>query len=92
MKYRVLKQQRAVEELQKWARSGAKKTLKKIFDMLQELETHPRTGTGHPEPLSQDRTGQWSRRIDKKNRLIYSIHDDIVEVHLISLMGHYTPN
>ena len=50
---------------------------------------HPRTGTGKPEPLSGDRTGQWSRRITQKHRLIYEIFDTEVHVDVISAYGHY---
>jgi toxin YoeB len=41
------------------------------------------------EQLRGDRKGQWSRHIDKKNRLIYTIADEIVTVEVISARGHY---
>ena len=37
----------------------------KALKLIGELYDHPRTGTGHPEQLSGDRAGQWSRRITK---------------------------
>ena len=55
----------------------------------EELKEHPRTGTGHPEQLSGDRTGQWSRRITKKHRLVYEIHDTEVIVLVLTAYGHY---
>jgi len=33
--------------------------------------------------------GQWSRKIDKKNRLVYTINDEIVTVEVVSAKGHY---
>ena len=54
-----------------------------------ELQEHPRTGTGKPEPLSEGRAGQWSRRISQKHRLIYEIEDTIVKVDVLSAYGHY---
>lgn len=46
-------------------------------------------GTGKPEPLSGDRSGQWSRRITQKHRLIYEIEENIVTVDVLSAYGHY---
>ena len=65
------------------------KAYQKALKLISELYDHPRTGTGHPEQLSGDRSGQWSRRITKKHRLIYEIHDMEVVVLVISAYGHY---
>jgi toxin YoeB len=62
---------------------------KKANLLLEELQDHPKTGTGHPERLRGDRAGQWSRKIDKKHRLVYLIEEDIVIVVVLSAMGHY---
>lgn len=62
---------------------------KKVMQLVLELEEHPSTGTGHPKPLGSDRSGQWSRRIDKKHRLIYRIDDDVITVLVLSAYGHY---
>jgi toxin YoeB len=70
-------------------KNGGKTVTKKIEKLLLELIEHPRTGTGQVEQLIGNRQGQWSRRIDKKNRLIYTINDDIVTVEVISARGHY---
>jgi toxin YoeB len=63
--------------------------LRKISKLLQELEEHPETGTGKPEKMKYKKTEYWSRRIDKKHRMEYTIDNDIVNVLLISLWGHY---
>lgn len=65
------------------------KSYKKAEKLIAELETHPRTGTGHPHQLSGDRAGQWSRSITKKHRLVYSINDNEVTVLVIMAWGHY---
>ena len=62
---------------------------KKAIQLLNELMDHPKTGTGHPEQLKGDRSGQWSRQITKKHRLVYEIHDDVIEVLVLSSYGHY---
>lgn len=62
---------------------------KKATRLLVEIQEHPRTGTGKPEPLSGDRSGQWSRRINHKHRLVYEIEDTIIRVYVLSSYGHY---
>jgi toxin YoeB len=62
---------------------------KKILKLIDELHEHPTTGTGHPEPLSADKSGQWSRRITEKHRLIYQINETNVIVLVLSAYGHY---
>ena len=62
---------------------------KKVIKLVNELMDHPRTGTGKPEPLTGDRSGQWSRRITQRHRLIYEIFDTEVHVDVISAYGHY---
>ena len=40
----------------------------KAVKLLQEVLHHPRTGTGHPEPLTGERNEQWSRgTMESKN-------------------------
>ena len=62
------------------------KTLKKLLD---ELQIHPRTGTGKVEQLKHYAEETWSRRINKEHRLVYRIYDDVVEVLVLSTYGHY---
>ena len=64
-------------------------SFKKVVKLLTELALHPRTGTGKPEPLTGDRSGQWSRRITQKHRLVYEIHDTEVVVLVLTAYGHY---
>ena len=58
-------------------KNGGKTVTNKIEQLLVELIEHPRTGTGQVEQLRGCRQGQWSRRIDKKNRLIYTINEEL---------------
>lgn len=48
---------------------------KKLVKLLNELMEHPRIGTGHPEPLKSGDSLTYSRRISKKDRLIYDIYE-----------------
>ena len=54
-----------------------------------ELRTHPKTGTGHPEPLKGQPANRWSREITKKHRLVYRIFDTEVYVEVLTAYGHY---
>ena len=75
---------------QKIKKSGDKITFEKLKKILLELQIHPQTGTGNPEQLKHSLSGYWSRRLNKKDRLIYQIieePDNLVVV--ISALGHY---
>ncbi len=65
------------------------KAFAKVSRFIQELAEHPKTGTGHPEPLKGQPQGRWSREITKKHRLVYRIFDNEVVVLVISAYGHY---
>lgn len=80
---------KAKEDLRVLKYSGNKTAYSKVNSLIDELKEHPTTGTGQPEQLKYDLSGYWSRRIDKKNRLIYRIEEDIVTVVVISAIGHY---
>ena len=62
---------------------------KKVVSFIQELKEHPKTGTGHPEPLKGKPEGRWSRQISKKHRLVYRIFETEVVVLVIAAYGHY---
>lgn len=55
--------------------SQDKRTLKKINELLKEIQRTPFSGKGEPERLRENRSGQWSRRINQKDRLVYEIAD-----------------
>ncbi|MDR1983953.1 MAG: Txe/YoeB family addiction module toxin [Prevotellaceae bacterium] len=80
---------RAKKHLDFWKISGQKNILNKINALFEELEEHPRTGTGKPEQLKGDFSGFWSRKIDKKNRIIYKVDDENVVVLVVAAKGHY---
>lgn len=70
---------RAWEEYIEW-QSKDKKTLKRINRLLQEIDRNGYLCIGKPEPLSGDWSGFWSVRIDEKNRIVFRIVDDIIEI------------
>ncbi len=70
----------AWEEYLYW-QTQDKKTLRKINSLLKEVLRTPFTGSGMPEPLRGDKSGKWSRRINEKDRLVYSAEDGRIVVY-----------
>jgi toxin YoeB len=62
---------------------------RKLTHLLLELEQHPRTGTGKPEPLRGGGGNLYSRRITQKHRLLYEIHDETIIVLVLEVERHY---
>ena len=79
---------RAQEDLRK-LKKNEPAAFQKALKLLNELADHPKTGTGHPEPLKGTPEGRWSRQITKKHRLIYRIFETEVHVDVLSAYGHY---
>ncbi|WP_455589239.1 Txe/YoeB family addiction module toxin [Bacteroides rodentium] len=89
MAYIIEIEPKAVQDIAELKKSGNKTAITKIEKLLIELKEHPTTGTGQVEALKNNLSGFWSRRIDKFNRLIYTIKEEIVTVTVISAKGHY---
>lgn len=89
MAYIIKFEPKAVSDIAELKKAGNKAVITKIQKLLLEIQEHPKTGTGQVEPLKENLSGLWSRRIDKFNRLIYAIEEEIVTVIVISAKGHY---
>ncbi|KPD24309.1 MULTISPECIES: Txe/YoeB family addiction module toxin [Idiomarina] len=64
-----------------------KKTLKRINRLVADTKRSPFDGIGKPEPLKENLSGFWSRRIDDTNRLVYAADDSAITI--ISCRYHY---
>lgn len=64
-----------------------RKTLKRINQLIEDIQRTPFEGIGKPEPLKANLTGFWSRRIDDTNRLVYEISG--AQVNIVSCRYHY---
>ena len=62
-------------------------TLKRVNEIIKNAERDPFHGLGKPEPLKGELSGFWSRRIDDKNRRVYRVSQDTLEI--LSCRGHY---
>jgi toxin YoeB len=69
-----------------WQRQG-NKTLKRINRLVAETLRTPFEGIGKPEPLRENLSGFWSRRIDETHRLVYAVDDNRLTI--ISCRYHY---
>ena len=74
------------EEYVKW-QSEDKKVVKKINELIKDIERNGNEGIGKPEPLKHEFSGFWSRRITDKHRFIYRITEE--EIIIIACANHY---
>jgi hypothetical protein len=88
MRYIIDISDHADKIIRKWKKSNPQ-LFKKYQRIYHELADHPRTGTGHPEPLRGGNDITYSRRISAHDRIIYDIHDETVTVLVIDVEGHY---
>ncbi len=72
-------QDNAWEDYLYWQKQD-KKTLKRINDLLKDIDRNGYIGLGKPEPLTGSLSGFWSRRIDSKNRIVYRILNNQIEI------------
>lgn len=73
-------------DLQFWVRKNPK-IASKILKMVEATAREPFQGTGKPEPLVQNLSGFWSRRIDKEHRLVYEVTDK--QIKFVQCRFHY---
>jgi len=79
----------ALHDIEKHKKSGNKKIILKINNLLNELRVTPYSGTGKAEKLKYYDHPTWSRRISSKHRLVYRVSDEKLIVLVLSLWGHY---
>lgn len=76
----------AWDEYCSW-QSEDKKTLKKLNALIKDIQRDCYSGIGKPEPLKDNLSGWWSRRIDDKNRIVYK--QDGENIIIANCKGHY---
>ncbi len=83
---RIIFSKNSWEDYTSWLKED-KKILKKINELIKDIQRTPFDGLGSPEPLKYDLSGFWSRRIDREHRLVYQVFDD--ELLIYSCKYHY---
>jgi toxin YoeB len=64
-----------------------RKTLRRINALIQDTMRSPFAGIGKPEPLRENLSGFWSRRIDDTHRLVYTVEDGNLAI--VACRHHY---
>ena len=57
-----------------------KKYIRKINSLLKSIDRNGYQCEGKPEPLKGELSGFWSVRIDDKNRIVFRIVDNVIEI------------
>ena len=67
----------AWEDYQYWQKNDGKLLLR-INELIKDIQRNGYQGIGKPEPLRQNLSGWWSRRIDNQHRIVYRIQDNSI--------------
>jgi len=88
MTYKINILQNAENDLE-WFRNKSKKDYLKCFDLVRATVIAPRNGIGKPERLKYFDREVYSRRVNHKDRMIYTIYEDENFIDISSFKGHY---
>lgn len=88
MSYELRLSPRAQKDFEKLKKSGNQLAMGKLRLIFEDLMEHPLTGVGQPERL-KNRLDTYSRRLTKKDRVVYTIHDNVVTIDVLQILGHY---
>lgn len=75
------------EDLSYWI-SYDRKVAKRLLKLINECRKSPFEGIGKPEPLRENFSGYWSRRITEEYRLVYKVSGN--ELWIAQARYHYT--
>jgi toxin YoeB len=70
-----------------WWQTQDRATLRRIDRLIGDICRNGYEGIGKPEPLRQNLSGYWSRRITTEHRIVYAIDDDSAVI--IAVRNHY---
>ena len=76
----------AWEDFEYWTKQD-RKNLKRILQLIKDIDRNGYDGIGKPEPLVGDLSGYWSRRIDQVNRIVYKIEQNTIKI--VQCGSHY---
>ena len=83
---KILMSKNAWEDFEYWL-DHYKTIAKKIRRLIKEIQREPFRGIGKPEPLKNQWSSYWSRRITNEHHLVYKIQDDILII--VQARYHY---
>lgn len=76
----------AFADLQHWVVTDARMA-KKVMKLIEDTKRTPFGGIGKPEPLKNELSGWWSKRIDGEHRLVYRVEGESLII--AQARGHY---
>lgn len=82
----IVWQENAWEDYLFWQKNDKQK-LKRINQLIRDCQRNKFEGIGKPEPLKENLSGYWSRRIDNEHRLVYKIQNN--RLHIVQCRYHY---
>ncbi|MDX3063179.1 Txe/YoeB family addiction module toxin [Streptomyces clavifer] len=71
-----------------WWQGNDRKMLKRVNQLIADIDRSGHEGIGKPEPLRSDLSGYWSRRINSEHRLVYRIDENDI-IHVVACRFHY---
>jgi toxin YoeB len=69
---KILFADKAWEDYLHW-QANDRQVLKRINELIKDIQRSPHQGVGKPEPLRHALSGYWSRRITDEHRLVYRV-------------------
>jgi toxin YoeB len=63
-----------------WWKAHDGRGFEKINELIRAIRLDPHRGIGKPEPLKENLSGWWSRRITKEHRLVYKVENGAILV------------
>jgi toxin YoeB len=82
----IVWQQNAWDDYLYWQKNDKQK-LKRINELIKDCQRNKFEGIGKPEPLKENLSGLWSRRIDNEHRFVYKVEDN--RLHVVQCRYHY---
>ncbi len=70
-----------------WYINNDRANLRRVNQLIKDIQRSPFEGIGKPEPLKFNLSGFWSRRITGEHRIVYTVEDEIVKI--IQCRFHY---
>ena len=86
MKSNIIFMPNGWDDYQYW-QTQDRKTLRRINQLIQDIDRNGHEGMGKPEPLRHELQGWWSRSIDEYNRLVYRVENN--QIIISSCRLHY---
>jgi toxin YoeB len=74
---KILFSDKAWEDYVHW-QANDRQVLKRVNELIKDIQRGPYQGIGKPEPLRHALSGYWSRRITDEHRLVYRVENQTV--------------